>query len=420
MIETMPVERFVPAEVATKLALSLGIGLLVGFEREWAHKDVGVRTFAIVSMLGMLCALESQTFAWFGMAAVTALTTTMVIGNMLLHRRLETTTSVALVVIFTLGVLVGQGHLFTPTATAVLMTLLLALKPELSRFAGGVTAEELRSAVLLGLIGFVIYPILPDQTVDPWDLINPREAWVTVILLAGLSFVNYLLLRIFSTRGLYYSAMFGGLLNSTATVAELASLLGRKGAAAEAMLVSVTLIAVLAMFVRNLAVVAVFSPAAGWLALWPIVAMSIVTAAVATRKSGTETPPPPPQISSPIAVGKIAQLGLLFVAIKAFGTLGQRFFGESGSIVISFLGGFVSSASATAAAGSLAAHGQISPSGAAESAVLASIASAIINIPILYRGMDRDGAFKRLVVLLAVATAVGLAVLFGGLAYGQR
>lgn len=406
-----------PAEVATKLALSLGIGLLVGFEREWSHKDVGVRTFAIVSMLGVLCALQSSAFAFLGMAAVTALTTTMVIGNMVLNRRLETTTSVALVVTFTLGVLVGEGHLFTPTASAVLMTMLLALKPELSRFAGGVTAEELRSAVLLGLIGFVIYPILPGETIDPWELLNPREAWLTIILLAGLSFVNYLLLRIFSTRGLYYSAMFGGLVNSTAAVAELTSLLGRKGAAAEAMLAGVTLIAVLAMFVRNLAVVAVFSPAAGLLALLPIVAMSMVTAAVALRKRDAEGPPPPPQMSSPIAVGKIVKLGLLFIAIKAFGTLGQRLFGESGTVIVSFLGGFVSSASATAAAGSLASHDQISSSGAAEATVLASIASAIINIPILYRGMDRDGAFKRLVVLLAVATTVGLAVLFGVLAY---
>ena len=55
----------------------------------------------------------------------------------------------------------GLGHTFTPVAAAILMTLLLALKVELRRFAGGVSMEELRGAVLLGLIGLVIYPILP-------------------------------------------------------------------------------------------------------------------------------------------------------------------------------------------------------------------------------------------------------------------
>lgn len=418
--ENVPDGRFIPTEIATKLALALGIGLLVGFEREWSHKDVGVRSFAIVSLLGMLCTLESQTFAWFGMAAVIALTTMMNVGNILLHRQIETTTSVALIVTFTLGVLVGQGHVFTPVAAAVLMTLLLALKPELTRFAGGVTAEELRSAVLLGLIGFVIYPILPNRTIDPWGLLNPQEAWLTVILIAGLSFVNYLLLRAFSTRGLYYSAMFGGLVNSTATIAELSGLLGGKGAAAEAMLVVLSLITVLAMFVRNLAVLTAFSPGAGWLALWPIVGMGLVTAAVAVRMKSSDAPPPPPQLSSPIAIGKIASLGLLFVVIQALATLGQRVFGEAGSVVVSFLGGFISSASATAASGSLAAHGQISLIVAAEAAVFASIASSIINIPILYRRMGPNGAFKRLVLLQASATVIGLAVLFGVIMYGKR
>lgn len=407
----MPVDRFVPTEIATKLALALGIGLLVGFEREWSHKDVGVRTFAIVSLFGMLCTLESQTFAWFGMAAVIAITITMNIGNLLLQRQLETTTSVALIVTFTLGAFVGQGHVFTPTATAVLMTLLLALKPELARFAGGVTAEELRAAVLLGLIGFVIYPILPGHTVDPWGLLNPQEAWITVILIAGLGFVNYVLLRAFSTRGLYYSALFGGLVNSTATIADFSRILGGQGQASEEMLAGVTLITVVAMFLRNLAILAVFSPLAGAIALWPILALTAVTAAVLWRQRQVNGDPPAPKIPSPIALGKIALFALYFVAIEAVTILAQRYFGESGSYLASLLGGIVSSSSATAAAGSLASHNQIPAAVAATSTVLASISSQLVDLPILYRALGNGRAFKRLVILQALSTAIGLIVL---------
>ena len=155
--------RFIPSEIAAKLLVSLGIGLLVGFEREWSRKDLGVRTFALVSLLGMIATLESRWFALIGMAAVIVLVTMMNLANLLLRRDLELTTSAAILVTYTLGVLVGEGHVFTPTAAAILMTLLLALKPQLTRFAGGVTAEEVRGAVLLGLIGFVIYPVLPDR-----------------------------------------------------------------------------------------------------------------------------------------------------------------------------------------------------------------------------------------------------------------
>ena len=111
---------FPPIEIATKLLLSLGIGLLVGFEREWSHKDLGVRTFTIISLFGMLAALIAPLFVFIGLAGVGALRN---------QRPLEATTSGALLVTFALGVLIGQGHVFTPTASAIVMTLLLRSNP---------------------------------------------------------------------------------------------------------------------------------------------------------------------------------------------------------------------------------------------------------------------------------------------------
>jgi uncharacterized membrane protein (DUF4010 family) len=403
--------RFVPFDVAAKLLVSLGIGLLVGFEREWSHKDLGVRTFSLVSLLGLLTMLASPAFALIGMIAVVALVTALNVGNLLLRRELETTTSVALIVTFTLGALVGAGHIFTPTASAILMTLLLALKPQLTRFAGGVTAEEIRGAVLLGLIGFVIYPLLPNRAVDPWNLLNPGEIWLTVILIAGIGFINYVLLRIYSTRGLYYTALFGGLVNSTAAVAELGSYTEETESGKQGVIITLTLITVIAMFVRNLAIVAVFSPAAGLVALAPIGAMCLFTALIVWHGRPAADPGLAPQLSSPISIRKIGSFGLFFVAIQALTTLAQRFLGTSGSIVVSFLGGFVSSASAAAAAGSLTSHHEISPRNAAVCVVMASIASALVNLPIIYKVTRGSGAFRRLIVLSAATTLIGLAIL---------
>lgn len=410
-------EHFVPLDVATKLLVSLAIGLLVGFEREWAHKDLGVRTFALVSLLGMLTTLESQAFAWIGMGAIIFLVTVMNLGNLILHREPEITTSVALIVTFALGVLVGEGHLFTPTASVILMTLLLALKPQLTRFAGGVTAEEVRSAVLLALIGFVIYPVLPNRTVDPWRLFNPREAWLTVILIAGIGFINYVLLRIYSTRGLYYTAIFGGLVNSTAAVAEVAGSVPTDGPGVQQVTITVTLLTVIAMFLRNLVLITIFSPAAGLIASGSIAAMCLFVAIFAFRHWPSLESASPSRLSTPISIRKVASFGLFFLTIEILGALGQRFFGEAGTVTVSFLGGLVSSASATAAAGSLAAHHEISVRTAASCTVLTSVASALVNLPIIRRAVKQRETFRRLLVVSAATTVTGLLVLAAILAF---
>src|SRR5581483_4426722 len=93
--------RFPPDEIAIKIALTLAVGMLVGFEREPASKDVGIRTFGLTALIGTLSILISPAYVPIAMAGVI--------------------------------VLVGLGHTFTPVAAAILMTLLLAWKVELQR-----------------------------------------------------------------------------------------------------------------------------------------------------------------------------------------------------------------------------------------------------------------------------------------------
>jgi len=219
-----PSDIFFPAAPITlKMGVSVGLGMLVGLEREWSNKDMGVRTFAIVSLLGMLASLVGEPFVIGGLVGVLLLVAGANTRSLLIDRSLEMTTSAALMAVYMLGVLVGLGHIFTPVAGAIIVTMLLAWKTELNRFAGGLLPSEIRSAILLGLIGFVIYPILPDRYIDPWHLFNPADAWLSVIAIAGIGFVNYVLLRIYSTRGFYLGAVFGGLVNSSATVAEIST-----------------------------------------------------------------------------------------------------------------------------------------------------------------------------------------------------
>ena len=278
MLDLGTVTRFPPNAVAFKIAVALAIGMLVGFERESASKDVGIRTFGLTSLLGAVSVMVSPAYGLVAMVGVIVLVALLNLRSLVANQSLEITTSAALLVTYALGTLVGLGHSFTPVAATILMTLLLAWKVELRKFAGGVTMDELRSAVLLGLIGLVIYPILPDRFVDRWQLVNLQEAWITVVVIAGIAFVNYVLLRLYGNRGLYWTAFLGGLVNNRAAIAELMNVV------AGLRIVGVVLLATLAMYLRNIALLALFAPRALLTAIGPLLAMAGVSLLLLTGR----------------------------------------------------------------------------------------------------------------------------------------
>jgi uncharacterized membrane protein (DUF4010 family) len=404
----MESEHFPATPIALKMAVAIGIGMLVGMEREWSNKDVGVRSFAIVALLGMLASVIGLNVVIASLIGVLLLIAAMNARSILTDRSLEITTSAALIVNYLLGVLVGLGHIFTPIAGAIVMTMLLAWKTELSRFAGGLQPAEIRSAVLLGLIGFVIYPVLPNRYIDPWQLFNPSDAWISVIAIAGIGFVNYVFLRIYSTRGLYLGALFGGLVNSSATVAELAARAQEAGMVART--TTLCLLTTIAMFARNLILATLFSPRSLGATLVPLLAMTLVAGLWIWRDHMIEDNVPGTlSLASPISLGKVLWFGTLFITIQIAGTLLTRSFGSYGMLATGVFGGLVSSASTTAAAATLAMHGRISASLAGSTTVLTSLASAAVNLPIVWRATKNRAVVRR--VTLETATVIGVGIL---------
>lgn len=398
-------------EIATKVALSAGIGLLVGLEREWSHKEIGVRTFAIAGLLGMVTSLLDPALVIAGLAGVLVLVTFLNTHSLLKDRSLELTTSICLIVTFMLGVMVGLGHPFTAATSAIAMMLLLAWKPELERFAGALRPEEIRSAVLLGLLSVVIYPLLPDRTVDPWQLINPRQAWVIVVVIAGIGFGNYVLLRLYSTRGLYYSAVLGGLVNSTAAVAELAGLFAGQGEMID-VATAALLLTDIAMFARNLVILAIFARPAVITAGVPLIVMAAASAAIAWMARGRRGTHGAIRLSSPLSLRRVLRFAALFLALEVVGTLAQRALGSLGFLVVSALGGLVSSASTTATAATLFAAGKISAPTAAIGTVLTSIASALINLPLVSRQTREPRLTRQLTIATLIVSAAGVLAFF--------
>ena len=402
---------FPPTITAVKLAVALAIGLLIGFERQWSRKDFGARTFSFIALLGALTALISVPVMLMGMLAAVVLAALLNVHDIVTSRPVEGTTSVILVITFVLGALVGQGHMFTPVACAIVATWLLSLKSLFQSFAGGVRSEEIRSAIMLGLFGFVVWPLMPNRYIDPWNLLQPREVWVTVLVVACIGFINYVLLRIYGKRGIGLTAILGGLVNSTATAAELSTSLPAAG------LLSQTAPAVLltstAMFARNALLLGIFARGGVKFALLPLLSMMAIAGfyAYRFRERDVDAEHVELHLASPVSLRRVLQFGMLFLVIQVLGTAAVRWLGNSGIQLVSLIGGIVSSASATAAAANLVAHGQVTPMQAGTATVLTSIASTTMNLPIVRRQVKNLSVVRAIFVATALQGIVGILVL---------
>ena len=150
-----------------KIAVSTSIGLLIGLEREWAHKEVGVRSFAIATLLGTFAWLVSPTLAYVQIGIIAAMP--ILINGYLLWKEqsLQVTTSLALLAANILGMIVGKGNFLLAFAGGLVITGLLLGKTELVTFSGRLTVAETRGTIVLGFITAVVYPLLPNSFIDP-------------------------------------------------------------------------------------------------------------------------------------------------------------------------------------------------------------------------------------------------------------
>jgi uncharacterized membrane protein (DUF4010 family) len=398
VITQLPSWPYLPT--LARLGLALAIGLFIGIERERRHKEAGLRTFAFASVLGAVGGLLGDPFSWMALFLVAILVVFLNIETIRTDEGAEITTSAALFVTSFAGLLAGQGHTFTPSALGIATAALLAWKEPLAGFSQALTESELRSAILLAILAFVVYPILPVGSIDPWGLVDPRAAWITVILIAALGFTNYVLLKLYGARGIEFTGFLGGLVNSTVTVAELTERARNNTTNFRNVAYRGVILATTAMLVRNGVILGLLAPLALINAATGLTLMIAgASIAIIWRRTdvhdgesnrdrlGMESPNTTvlPALESPFSLTAAFKFGIIFLALDVAGTVAQRALGETGFYAVSAVGGLVSSASAVASAANLSAAGTLPPNVAGNGAVIASAMSTVVNLPLVAR-----------------------------------
>jgi uncharacterized membrane protein (DUF4010 family) len=401
------------APTAARLALALAIGLFVGIERERRRKEAGLRTFAFASLLGALSSLMGHSFALIALALVGILIILLNIETIRSGEGAEITTSAALLVVAFSGVLAGQGQLLIAGSMGVLTAALLAWKEPLAGFSHTLTDAELRSAVMLAILAIIIYPILPQGHVGPGALLDPRAVWIAVLLVAGLGFINYILLKIYGPHAIELTGFLGGLVNSTVTVTELASRASSSQGSLGPLAFRGIVLTTAAMLLRNAVILGILAPRALLAVSVPMGLMFAGAAGIALlqywnsqdynvgdgRIAG---------LQSPFSLSEAFKFGLIFLLLTIAGTLAQRWLGSGGFFGVSAAGGLVSSATAVASAASLAASRELSPQVAGMGALLASLASVAINFPLAARAVGDRNLIRKIGYALGSVFLLGL------------
>ena len=303
-----------------RLSASLGIGLLIGLERERnPGGKAGVRTFALVALLGTLAAMvgESAAGAWtvpLGLLAVAA----MLISAYRREPPQEdsgTTTVAAAMVCYLLGVLVGTGGTALAVAVAIGVTALLYFKPEIESFSFALKRHEQVSVLQFLVVTFIVLPLLPDRTFGPYEVLNPRNIWLMVVLITGIGLASHVALRIAGGRhGVLLAALLGGLASSTATTV----LYARRSGESDSMLRLARVVVPLANLVPLVRIVLIAAMLAPALldVLTPVagaaLATGLIVALLPIRRVERGDDPPVPESRNPAELGTALRFAALY------------------------------------------------------------------------------------------------------------
>jgi uncharacterized membrane protein (DUF4010 family) len=371
--------------------ISVGLGLLVGLQRERAASRLaGFRTFPLVTIFGTLTGLLSQTLGvWVVASAVIALAVVILVGNLELMNaassdhaeRSGITTEVAMLVMFGVGAYLPYGRREIAIAIGASVAVLLHYKQPLHGLASRLGDDDLRGIMQFVLLSFIILPALPDRTYGPYDVLNPHEIWLMVVLIVGISLGGYVAYKfIGQDAGTVLGGILGGLISSTATTVSYSRRVANtsNGTVLAAIVI---IIASTVLYARLLLEIAVVAPAYLAATAPPILVLFgtlVVLSAVVWfvhrhEKSDMPEQENPTELKSALVFGGIYAIVLFAVAAA------KTHFGERGLYVVAAISGLTDVDAITLSTMNLVNASTLSPSDGWRLVVIASTSNLVFK-----------------------------------------
>ena len=410
--------------------VALAIGFLIGLERGWHERKqadgmrvAGLRSFALISLSGYLAghlhqsissAIVPITFA--GLIIIVAIAHWRQTGS---GKDSGVTTLFTMIITFSLGLMVSAGETTHSVIIAVVVTLILRFKSTLHMGLAALRGEELTGIIQLALISLVLLPILPNKTIDPWNVLNPYQIWLMVVLIATLSLIGYFAIRLLgATRGVIVTSVFGGLASSTAVTVSL-SRLSLIHTSMPKLFAGAILLSSSIMFPRMLIEVAVVNPlllSSLYIPLGGMMLITLISAALLLLQPPPYTPPinEPKYNKSPFQPVPALIFGAALAVILLLSHLAITYVGEEAILVVALISALTDADAPTLVLANMA-KGTLNES----VAILGILITATTNtfVKIAYAGIlgSRDLLINLIPTAALVAAWVVICATYSGL-----
>lgn len=354
-----------------RLVAAIGIGLIIGMQREHTYFDqsdrhpAGVRTFTLVGMGGAMAAMLSDLMGGLapfvtGFIVVGLLLTASHISFGLLHRNASVgqgsepdketvpetagiTTSVALVIVYLLGALCWHNRLLESCVIMVIMLWILTAKQQLHDFAKHLSREDILATVKFAVISALILPFLPNQAYGPTGLevLNPHSIWLFVVFVSGIGFVGYILIKLVGPgKGIWLTGLLGGLASSTALTLNLVGRSRDNESYAYDFALGIVL-SWTVMYVRLYIICVALMPALAGVLAVPLLVPALPAAAYALflKFRSQNRQQKNPDFSNPFKLLPAIKFGVIFTVVMFVANAARVYLGSGALIACSFLGG---------------------------------------------------------------------------------
>jgi uncharacterized membrane protein (DUF4010 family) len=409
-----------PLVTALRFAAALGLGVLLGLERERTKSELGfagVRSFGLLALTGGVAGFADSVLAlpWLALAVFAAVAAIVITAYAVTAQRggIGITTEVSALLSFLLGFLCLKGYVLPAAGLAVASGAVLALKQWLHQLARRIETADVEATLKFAIVSIIILPLVPDQNFGPppLDVVNPYKIWLMVVLISGLNFASYLLVKIVGAEhGIGLTGLLGGLVSSTAVTLGFAQR-SRQEPEQAARLALGILVAWTVMFFRVVVLVAAVNRSLVTDVGVAMAAFGVPSLAICwllwRRQRSAETATVSAG-SNPFELGEAIRFGLLFGVITVAAKAAQVYLGDAGLYLAGAVAG-LTDVDAIALSMSQLALGDATGAQAASRTIVIAVASNTLFKAGMVAFLGSPGL--RRIILIAVGVILVAAVL---------